>query len=79
LGAIANVASVTVQKLSGLNTLGISLAGFDFAPAGFIPPHYHPRAAEILFLKDGTVEVVMISLVKTALFSKALMQLQFLP
>jgi quercetin dioxygenase-like cupin family protein len=68
----ANVTSVTVQNLPGLNTLGISLARFDFAPTGLIPPHYHPRATEILCVMEGTVEVVVISSTNTVLFSKAL-------
>lgn len=68
----ANVTSVTVKNLPGLNTLGISLARFDFAPTGLIPPHYHPRATEILIVMEGTIQVVVISSINTALFSKVL-------
>ncbi|KAB1206453.1 Germin-like protein subfamily 1 member 13 [Morella rubra] len=43
----SNVTLVNVDKLPGLNTLGISLARIDFAPYGLNPPHTHPRGTEI--------------------------------
>ncbi|XP_030972349.1 germin-like protein subfamily 1 member 16 isoform X3 [Quercus lobata] len=42
----SNVTLVNVDKLAGLNTLGISLARLDFAPYGLNPPHTHPRGTE---------------------------------
>uniref|UniRef100_A0A2N9H7M5 Cupin type-1 domain-containing protein n=1 Tax=Fagus sylvatica TaxID=28930 RepID=A0A2N9H7M5_FAGSY len=39
---------VNVDKLPGLNTLGISLARLDFAPYGLNPPHIHPRQTNAL-------------------------------
>ncbi|GLT53971.1 hypothetical protein SLA2020_272050 [Shorea laevis] len=44
----SNVTLLNVDKILGLNTLGISLAHIDFAPYGLNPPHIHPRAIEIL-------------------------------
>jgi quercetin dioxygenase-like cupin family protein len=47
----------TVSEILGLNTLGISVARIDFAPKGLNPPHAHPRAAEILIVLEGTLNV----------------------
>ncbi|KAJ3676188.1 hypothetical protein LUZ60_003600 [Juncus effusus] len=47
---------VNVQKLAGLNTLGISIARLDFAPYGGLnPPHIHPRATEVLTVLEGLI------------------------
>ncbi|OEL37724.1 Germin-like protein 1-3 [Dichanthelium oligosanthes] len=47
-----------VGKIPGLNTLGVSMARTDYAPWGGVsPPHAHPRATEILFVVEGTLEV----------------------
>ncbi|KAI3724815.1 hypothetical protein L1987_64582 [Smallanthus sonchifolius] len=51
------VKPVTVTQLSGLNTLGISMARIDYAPWGINPPHTHPRASEILTVLEGSLEV----------------------
>ncbi|KAK7828789.1 germin-like protein subfamily 1 member 7 [Quercus suber] len=40
--------SVTSAQIPGLNTLGISLFRFDYAPWGVNSPHIHHRATEIL-------------------------------
>jgi quercetin dioxygenase-like cupin family protein len=54
----SNVTLVNVQKLAGLNTLGISIARLDFAPnGGLVPPHTHPRATEVLTVMQGTLYV----------------------
>lgn len=45
----------TVTEIPGLNTLGISTVRVDYAPRGVVPPHRHPRAAEILTVLQGTV------------------------
>ncbi|KAI3455917.1 hypothetical protein Pfo_012580 [Paulownia fortunei] len=47
----------TVLEIPGLNTLGISTVRVDYAPRGVVPPHRHPRAAEILIVLEGTVLV----------------------
>ncbi|KAF8402277.1 hypothetical protein HHK36_013229 [Tetracentron sinense] len=46
-----------VAKISGLNTLGVSMARVDYAPWGVNPPHYHPRASQMLTVLEGTLEV----------------------
>ncbi|XP_050367912.1 putative germin-like protein 2-1 isoform X3 [Argentina anserina] len=51
------ITPVNVAQISGLNTLGISLARIDYAPWGVTPPHTHPRATEILTVLEGTVAV----------------------
>ncbi|KAI8524551.1 hypothetical protein RHMOL_Rhmol13G0158100 [Rhododendron molle] len=44
-----------VTNFPALNTLGIGIARIDFAPHGLNPPHYHPRASEILTVIEGTL------------------------
>ncbi|KAF3452396.1 hypothetical protein FNV43_RR02829 [Rhamnella rubrinervis] len=53
----SNVTTVNVDRIAGLNTLGITLVRIDFAPYGENPPHTHPRATEILVVAEGTLEV----------------------
>lgn len=53
----SNVTLVNVDRILGLNTLGISLARIDYAPYGLNPPHTHPRASEILTVVEGTLYV----------------------
>ncbi|XP_059434045.1 germin-like protein subfamily 1 member 13 [Corylus avellana] len=53
----SNVTLLNVDKILGLNTLGISLARIDFAPYGLNPPHIHPRGTEILVVLEGTLLV----------------------
>ncbi len=53
----SNVTLLNVDKISGLNTLGISLARVDYEPYGLNPPHIHPRATEILTVIEGTLYV----------------------
>jgi quercetin dioxygenase-like cupin family protein len=53
----STVTLLNVDKIFGLNTLGISLARIDFAPYGLNPPHTHPRATEILVVLEGTLLV----------------------
>ncbi|GAV88494.1 Cupin_1 domain-containing protein, partial [Cephalotus follicularis] len=55
------VAAVNVQKMPGLNTLGISLSRIDYAPSGLNPPHTHPRASEMIFVLEGELEVGFIT------------------
>ncbi|GFP91641.1 putative germin-like protein 2-1 [Phtheirospermum japonicum] len=52
----AALTSVNVASVPGLNTLGLTLARLDLAPHGFVPPHYHPRATEVITVLDGTLE-----------------------
>ncbi|XP_010544125.1 PREDICTED: germin-like protein subfamily 2 member 1 [Tarenaya hassleriana] len=55
------VTGANVEKIPGLNTLGVSLSRIDYAPGGLNPPHTHPRATEIIFLLEGTLEVGFIT------------------
>ncbi|OAY44195.1 germin-like protein subfamily 1 member 13 [Manihot esculenta] len=69
----SNVTLVNVDKIPGLNTLGISLARLDFAPNGGLnPPHTHPRATEILVVVEGTLYVGFVTSNPNRLFTKVL-------
>lgn len=50
-----------VEKIPGLNTLGVSISRVDYAPHGLNPPHTHPRATEIVFVLYGTLDVGFIT------------------
>ncbi|KAG6402639.1 hypothetical protein SASPL_134841 [Salvia splendens] len=50
-------AGLKVAGIPDLNGQGLTLARLDFRPNGFFPPHYHPRAAEILTVLEGSLEV----------------------
>ncbi|KAE8710388.1 Germin-like protein subfamily 1 member 20 [Hibiscus syriacus] len=54
----SNAIIVDVDKIPGLNTLGISLARIDYARYGLNPPHTHPRGTEILAFKIGKTKAV---------------------
>ncbi|XP_008225640.1 PREDICTED: putative germin-like protein 2-1 isoform X1 [Prunus mume] len=53
----SHVTPVNVAQISGLNTLGISIARIDYAPWGINPTHTHPRASEILTVLEGSLKV----------------------
>ncbi|TXG48960.1 hypothetical protein EZV62_024835 [Acer yangbiense] len=55
------VTGANVQKVPGLNTLGISLSRIDYAPGGINPPHTHPRATEVVFVLEGQLDVGFIT------------------
>lgn len=55
------VTAANVQKIPGLNTLGVSLSRIDYAPGGLNPPHTHPRATEIVFVLQGHLDVGFIT------------------
>ncbi|XVF22231.1 hypothetical protein REPUB_Repub12eG0155700 [Reevesia pubescens] len=59
VGSVATRAGV--DKIPGLNTLGVSLTRTDYEPGGLNPPHTHPRATEILFVLDGELDVGFIT------------------
>ncbi|CAN1236499.1 Germin-like protein subfamily 2 member 4 [Linum grandiflorum] len=48
------VTAANVEKIPGLNTLGVSMSRIDYAPDGLNPPHTHPRATEIVFVLEAT-------------------------
>lgn len=55
LGSVVTLAHV--EKIPGLNTLGVSMSRIDYAVGGVNPPHTHPRASEIAFVLEGELEV----------------------
>uniref|UniRef100_A0A0E0L0I0 Germin-like protein n=1 Tax=Oryza punctata TaxID=4537 RepID=A0A0E0L0I0_ORYPU len=55
------VTGANVEKLPGLNTLGVSMSRIDYAPGGLNPPHTHPRATEMVFVLQGTLDVGFIT------------------
>lgn len=55
------VTAANVDKIPGLNTLGVSLSRIDYAPGGLNPPHTHPRATEIVFVLEGELDVGFIT------------------
>ena len=55
------VTAANVEKIPGLNTLGVSFSRIDYAVKGLNPPHTHPRATEIVFVLDGELEVGFIT------------------
>lgn len=66
---------VDVNRMPGLNTLGISIVRTDFAPDGLIPIHTHPRATELIIVLEGSVYIGFVNSVpgtKSKLFAKVL-------
>jgi quercetin dioxygenase-like cupin family protein len=51
------VTPANVEKLPGLNTLGVSMSRVNYAPWGVNPPHTHPRATEIIYVLEGCLDV----------------------
>ncbi|XP_010464151.1 PREDICTED: germin-like protein subfamily 2 member 3 [Camelina sativa] len=51
------VTGANVEKVPGLNTLGVSISRIDYAPGGINPPHLHPRASEAIFVLEGRLFV----------------------
>lgn len=67
------ITPVNVEQLPGLNTLGISMVHFDYAPNGLNPPHTHPRGTEIQVVLEGMLNVGFVtSFPDNRLFSKVL-------
>ncbi|PIA60574.1 hypothetical protein AQUCO_00300219v1 [Aquilegia coerulea] len=71
LGAV--VTGANVQRIPGLNTLGVSMSRIDYAPGGLNPPHTHPRATEIVFVLYGEIDVGFIT-TANVLYSKTIKQ-----
>ncbi|XP_065619673.1 germin-like protein subfamily 1 member 20 [Quercus suber] len=68
----SNVTLVNVDKLAGLNTLGISLARIDYAPYAVNSPHTHPRGTELLVVIEGTLLAGFVTSDPNKLFTKVL-------
>ncbi|PKA63902.1 Germin-like protein 5-1 [Apostasia shenzhenica] len=71
LGSLVTTANV--EKIPGLNTLGVSLSRIDYAPGGLNPPHTHPRATEMIFVLYGNLDVGFIT-TANKLISKTIAQ-----
>ncbi|KAL0384701.1 UNVERIFIED_CONTAM: Germin-like protein 5-1 [Sesamum radiatum] len=67
------VTGANVQRIPGLNTLGVSLSRIDYAPGGLNPPHTHPRATEVVFVLEGVLDVGFIT-TANVLISKTIKQ-----
>ncbi|XP_022864694.1 rhicadhesin receptor-like [Olea europaea var. sylvestris] len=65
------VTGANVQRIPGLNTLGVSLSRIDYAPGGLNPPHTHPRATEMVFVLEGELDVGFIT-TANVLYSKSI-------
>ncbi|XP_047059576.1 germin-like protein 5-1 [Lolium rigidum] len=65
------VTGANVEKVPGLNTLGVSLSRIDYAPGGLNPPHTHPRATELVFVLYGELDVGFIT-TANKLFAKTI-------
>lgn len=53
-GSSTNI--VTASKFPGLNTLGLSIGRIDIEVDGIVNLHNHPRATEMIFVKEGVLE-----------------------
>ncbi|KAF7804305.1 germin-like protein subfamily 3 member 2 [Senna tora] len=49
------VVSASPTNFPGLNTLGMSFARADMEVGGINPPHFHPRATELVYVIEGRV------------------------
>ncbi|WVY98128.1 hypothetical protein V8G54_030279 [Vigna mungo] len=49
------VVSASPTNFPGLNTLGLSFARADIEVGGINPPHFHPRATELVHVVQGKV------------------------
>ncbi|KAL1542345.1 germin-like protein subfamily 1 member 11 [Salvia divinorum] len=54
-------AFASVATVPGFNTLGLTLARADFAPNGYLPPHIHHGASEVIVVLEGEMEVGFIT------------------
>lgn len=67
------VIKATMTQFPALNGQSVSYAVLQFPPAGVNPPHTHPRAAELLLVMLGTLEVGFID-TKNVLFNQTLLE-----
>ncbi|KAA8549885.1 hypothetical protein F0562_001569 [Nyssa sinensis] len=51
------VTKASMAEFLALNGQSVSLAVLQYAAGGVNPPHTHPRAAELLFVVEGSLEV----------------------
>ncbi|XP_058088721.1 germin-like protein 9-3 [Magnolia sinica] len=60
LPTIFNVTKASLAQFPALNGQSVSYALLQYPSGGINPPHTHPRAAELLLVIDGTLEVGLI-------------------
>eukprot|EP00250_Pteridium_aquilinum_P020016 c24668_g1_i1 orf=103-822(+) len=49
-----SISLATAASFPGLNTQGLSMSKIEFASkGGFVPPHVHPRASELILVVQG--------------------------
>ncbi|KVH89283.1 germin-like protein 9-3 [Cynara cardunculus var. scolymus] len=65
------VIKASMTEFPALNGQSVSYAVLQFPPAGVNPPHTHPRAAELLLVIMGTLEVGFVD-TKNVLFNQTL-------
>ncbi|CAK7325210.1 unnamed protein product [Dovyalis caffra] len=61
----------TMTEFPALNGQSVSYAVLQYPAGGLNPPHTHPRAAELLFLVRGTLEVGLVD-TKNVLYNQTL-------
>ncbi|KAK7350892.1 hypothetical protein VNO77_09929 [Canavalia gladiata] len=62
---------VTATKFPGLNTLGLSIGRSDIEVDGLVNLHNHPRATEMIFVREGVLVAVFLD-TKNTPFQKLL-------
>lgn len=68
----------SASTVPGLNGLGLTFMRVDFAANGYVPPHFHPWATELVAVLEGSMEVGFItSSPEYKLFSKTLQKGDF--
>ncbi|KAL1559595.1 germin-like protein subfamily 1 member 11 [Salvia divinorum] len=50
-------AIASASTTPGFNTMGQTFIRVEFALNGYLPPHTHPRASEVIYVLEGTMEV----------------------
>ncbi|XP_057471981.1 germin-like protein 9-3 [Actinidia eriantha] len=65
------VTKVSMAEFPALNGQSVSYAVLEFPAGNINPPHTHPRAAELLFLVSGTLEVGFVD-TKNVLYTQTL-------
>ncbi|XP_031111713.1 germin-like protein subfamily 1 member 11 [Ipomoea triloba] len=60
-GVGVTLKSVGVDRIAGLNTLGIVMARVDYESGSPATPHSHPRSSELILVLEGTLETGFIT------------------
>ena len=57
-GGVSNANAATFPAMTGL---GMTLAILNLGPCSMLPPHYHPRATNVVVAIEGTTHTYMIN------------------